>query len=158
MSKEDFRDEKCTWSPTWRTMDKISWSPIQKFRETMNLKKKFSMTNSKIDKHHQVILLNWKSSRHIILNQILPSFRPTKYAIHNMVHSHFTLCLRAHDYIKHLSQHPWYGLWMRVKGPHHYKVTVLGSCVKWPLEFLRYYLQEILEETFPIYDVGIHCI
>ena len=51
----------------------------------------------------------------------------------NMVHSHFTLCLRACDYIKQLSQHPWYGLWMRVKGPHHYKVTALGSCVKWPL-------------------------
>ena len=51
---------------------------------------------------------------------------------HNMVHSHFTLCLRALDYIKRLSQHPWYGLWMRVKGPHHYKVTALGSGVKWP--------------------------
>ena len=38
---------------------------------------------------------------------------------YNMVHSHFTLCLRARDYIKHrLSQHPWYGLWMSVKGPH----------------------------------------
>ena len=52
---------------------------------------------------------------------------------HNMVHSRFTLCLRAQDYIKWLSQHPWYGLWMRVKGLHHYKVTALGSCVKWPL-------------------------
>jgi hypothetical protein len=52
---------------------------------------------------------------------------------HKMVHSHFTVCLRARDYIKRLSQHPWYGLWMRVKGPHHYKVTALGSCVKWPL-------------------------
>ena len=52
---------------------------------------------------------------------------------HNMVHSHFTLCLRARDYIKRLSQHPWYGLWMRVKGRHHYKVTALGSCVMWPL-------------------------
>ena len=52
---------------------------------------------------------------------------------HNMVHSHFTLCLRDQDYIKWLSQHPWYNLWMRVKGPHHYKVTALGSCVKWPL-------------------------
>jgi hypothetical protein len=40
--------------------------------------------------------------------------------------------LRACDYIKWLSQHPWYGLWMRVKGPDHYKVTALGSCVKWP--------------------------
>ena len=36
----------------------------------------------------------------------------------NMVHSHLTLCLRFHDYLKRLSQHPWYGLWMRVKGPH----------------------------------------
>ena len=54
---------------------------------------------------------------------------------HNMVHSHFTLCLRVRDYLKQLSQHPWYyGLWMRVKGPHHYKVTALGSCVKWPLD------------------------
>jgi hypothetical protein len=34
----------------------------------------------------------------------------------NMVHSHFTLCLRARDYIKQLSQHPWSGLWRRVKG------------------------------------------
>ena len=50
----------------------------------------------------------------------------------NMVHSHFTLCLRARDYIQRLSQHPWYGLWMRVKDPHHYKVMALGSCVKWP--------------------------
>ena len=39
-------------------------------------------------------------------------------------HSHFTVCLRAHDYIKRLSQHPWYDLWMRVKGPH--KVTAIG--------------------------------
>ena len=26
--KEDFMDEKSTWGPTWRTMDKVSWSPI----------------------------------------------------------------------------------------------------------------------------------
>jgi hypothetical protein len=51
----------------------------------------------------------------------------------NMVHSHFTLCLRARDYIERLSQHPWYGLWMRVKALHHYKVAALGTCVKWPL-------------------------
>ena len=50
----------------------------------------------------------------------------------NMVHSHFTLCLRVRDYIKRLSQHPWYDHWMRVKGPHHYKVTALGLCMKWP--------------------------
>ena len=52
----------------------------------------------------------------------------------NMVHSHFTLCWRVCDYLKRLSQHPWYGLWMRIKGPHHYKVTALGSSVEWPLE------------------------
>ena len=52
---------------------------------------------------------------------------------YNMAHSHFKVCLRTQDYIKWLSQHPWYGLWMRVKGPHHYKVTALGSRVKWPL-------------------------
>ena len=49
-----------------------------------------------------------------------------------MVHSYFTLCLRGPNYIKQLSQHPWYGLWMRVKGPHHYKVTALGFCVDGP--------------------------
>ena len=48
----------------------------------------------------------------------------------NMVHSHFTLCLRFRDYLKRLSQHPCYSLWMRVNGPPHYKVTALGSCVK----------------------------
>jgi hypothetical protein len=62
-----------------------------------------------------------------------PLFPPTKHAmVLHMVHSHVTQCLRAHDYIKQLSQHPWYGLWMTVEGPHHYKVTALGSCVKWP--------------------------
>ena len=55
----------------------------------------------------------------------------------NMVHSHFTLGLRVRDYLKRLSQHPWYGLWMRVKGPHHYKVMALGFCVKWPLELSK---------------------
>ena len=33
-----------------------------------------------------------------------------------MVHSHFTLCSRVRDYLKRLSQHLWYGLWIRVKG------------------------------------------
>ena len=54
-----------------------------------------------------------------------------------MVHSQFTLCLRACDYTKCLSQRPWYGLEMRVKGPHHYMVTALGSCVKWRLPWGR---------------------
>ena len=61
----------------------------------------------------------------------------------NMVHSHFTLCLRFRDYLKRLSQHPWYGLWMRVKGPHHYKVTTLGLCVKWPWEPVTSTLQAL---------------
>ena len=26
----------------------------------------------------------------------------------------------------------WYGLWMRVKGPHNYMIMALGSCVKRP--------------------------
>ena len=51
----------------------------------------------------------------------------------NMVHSHFTLFLRVCNFIKQLYQIPWYGLGKRVMGPHHYKVTALGSCVKWPL-------------------------
>ena len=53
----------------------------------------------------------------------------------NMAHSHFTQCLRVRDSLKRLSQHPWDGLWMRVKGPHHYTVTALGSRVKWPLSY-----------------------
>ena len=100
--KEDFMDEKSTWSPTWQTMDKVSWSPgifvrptskrwaWSKFRETMIFWFFFSMTNfrtnfgidpriyykrdSIIDKHHQVVLSNWSGLRHIILNQNLPSF------------------------------------------------------------------------------------
>ena len=35
-------------------------------------------TNSKIDKHHQIILLNWWNLRHIILNQILSFFSASK--------------------------------------------------------------------------------
>src|ERR1700737_1213861 len=53
----------------------------------------------------------------------------------NMVHSHFTLCLRTRPHTKWAAQHPWYGLWMKVKGPHHFMVTALGSCVKWPLSY-----------------------
>ena len=87
---------------------------------------------------------NWYSLRHIVSNQIIPYiFRElNRQWSSNMVHSHFTLCLRTLDYKKRLSQHPWYyGLWMRAKGPRHYKVTALDSCVKWPLEPLFYHTQ-----------------
>ena len=84
-----------------------------------------SITNSRPYKYHQVVLSKIKSSP-LFLQQNMQWSR-------NMVYSHFTLCLRARDYLKRLSQHPWYILWMRVKGSHHYKVTALGSCVKWPL-------------------------
>ena len=50
-----------------------------------------------------------------------------------MVYSHFTQCLRARHYTKQLSHHPWYGLGIIVKGPHHFMVMALGSCVKCPL-------------------------
>ena len=127
-------DEKSSQSPTWRTMDKVSWSPKifvmptswrwdrRKFRETMIFFIFFRAwqisTYSRRNKHHQVILLNWYSLRHIIVNQILLSFsRPQNMQwSHNMVHSHVTLCSKARDYIKWLSQHPRYGLWMRVQG------------------------------------------
>ena len=69
----------------------------------------------------------------------------------NMVHSHFTLCLRAQDYITWLSQHPWYGLWMRVKGPHHYKVTALGSRVRVALRPTYLKTLEHLHYHFIIY-------
>ena len=36
---------------------------------------------------------------------------------HNMDHSHFTPCSRVREHRKRLSQHPWYGLWMKHKGP-----------------------------------------
>jgi hypothetical protein len=50
-------------------------------------------------------------------------------------------------------QHPWYGLWTRVKGPpHHYKVAALGSCVKWPWEPVTITLQTLLlvEKAEPV--------
>ena len=51
----------------------------------------------------------------------------------NMVHSYFTLCLRARDCINTAFPNTHgTAIWMRVKGPHHYKVTALASCVKWP--------------------------
>ena len=37
-------------------------------------------------------------------------------------------CQFLQKWLSHLS---WYGLCMRVKGPHNYMVTTLGSCVKW---------------------------
>ena len=65
-----------------------------KFRETMIYLYFFtSMTNSKVDsiiysrtwsrtnKHRQVVLSNWSSLRHTIVNQTLPFFLPTKYAM-----------------------------------------------------------------------------
>jgi hypothetical protein len=71
-----------------------------------------------------------------ILYQTKPSplFPPTKYA---MVPQYGPFSL--HTMLEGPWLHrmafptPWYSLWMRVKGPHHYKVTALGSCVKWPL-------------------------
>ena len=33
---------------------------------------------------------------------------------------------------------------MRVKGPHHYKVTALGSCVKWPRDNLNIHQKDKL--------------
>ena len=74
---------------------------------------------------------------YIILNQILPSFSANNIcngpATWSILTSHYVL--RTRDYIKRLS--PWYNLWMRVKGPHHYKVTALGLCVKqWSGRFL----------------------
>ena len=96
--------------------------------------KAYSIVDSMTYRHHQVVLSNWWSLKHFILNQILPSFYANNICNGppHMVHSHCTLCLRFRNYLKRLSQHPWYGLWMRVKGPHHCKVTALGSCVKWP--------------------------
>ena len=89
-------DERTTWSPTWRTMDKVSWSPGIFFRPPLlgdhdyyyyffsNMidckanSRTNSMIDSKTDKHHQVILSNWLSLRHIILNQIFPCWSANK--------------------------------------------------------------------------------
>jgi hypothetical protein len=38
---------------------------------------------------------------------------------------------------------------MGVKGPHHYKVTALGSCVKWPLISLHIKKAIFLTEDLP---------
>jgi hypothetical protein len=37
--------------------------------------------DSMIDKYHQVVISNWLSLRHIIINQILPFFPSTKYTM-----------------------------------------------------------------------------
>ena len=145
-------DEKSTWSPTWWTMDKVSW--FHGFLE-------FSLVPHNAKYGRPWLFLLFFLARHIAgrfhnrfqdkqttPNNSLKLIDFETYYINpnpplfsrqqnmqwscNMVDSHFTLCLRARDYIKWLSQHPWYGVWMRVKGPHHHKVTALGSCVKWP--------------------------
>ena len=86
-------DEKSTWSPTWRTMDKVSWSPIfryahlqelgwRKFQETMTYCRANSITNSnidfKIDKQHQVFLSSWDI---LYWTKSSPLSPPTKYAM-----------------------------------------------------------------------------
>ena len=142
-------DEKSTWSPSWRTMDKVSWSPgIYVFLKTMTFLnilssgtnfrincKVDSITNFKIERQtppsNSLKVIEFKTS-YIKLNPPLFFSQQNMQWSYNTVHFHFTLCLRTRDYIKRLSQHPWYNLWMRVKSPHHYKVTALGSCVKWP--------------------------
>ena len=52
----------------------------------------------------------------------------------NMVHPHFTLCLRFHDYLNGFPNTHGTAFGWESKGPHHYKVTALGSCVKWSKE------------------------
>ena len=95
----------------------------------------YSITSSRVYSKH--IQISSSSSLELVefeTSYIKPNpplvFSPLKYGlVPHMVHSHFTLCLRVHDYLERLSQHTWYNLWMRVKGPHHYKVAALGSCV-----------------------------
>ena len=139
--KKKFMDEKSTWNHTWQTMDKVfmvSHNFCQAHLQEVDLTKNGrdqdfliflpsridfmknykvdSITYSGLDKHHQVFLSNWKTLRHNISNQVLPSFPPPPQQnmqwSHNMVHLHFTLSLWARDYIKWLCQHPWYGIWM----------------------------------------------
>ena len=97
--KEKFVIEKSTWSPTWQVVDKGAWSTgICIMPNTNSGRPCFfdfffssnrtnfktdgrvdSKIDSKTDKHHQVvILLTWYNLRHIILNQILPSFSANK--------------------------------------------------------------------------------
>ena len=42
---------------------------------------------------------------------------------------------------------------MRVKGPHHYKVTVVGLCVKWPLLVLA--TNERFLPTWVTFRIGL---
>ena len=147
-------DEKSTRSPTWRTIDRISWSlgicvkpspPLwggsdAKSRRPWLFYFYFSAKDNfqDIDRGQTNTTNEFsqtdKSLRHIIPNQIFPSSirQQNMQCSCNMVHSYLTLCLRARDFIRRLFHHPWYGLWMKIKGPYHYKVTALGSCVKWP--------------------------
>ena len=137
-------DERFTWSLTWRITDKVLRNPgisgtstskrwaWRKLWETM-IFCCFSKHDKVQDKFHnmfqnkQTLPSNSLKLREFETYCIRPNpplfFRQQNMQWScNMVHSHFTLCLRARDYIKQHFQHPSYGLWMRVKDPHHYKV------------------------------------
>ena len=132
--------KKSTWSPTWRTMDKVSWSPRIFIRPTS---KRWAWCKF----GDNMIFLTFQDRQTPLSNSLkLVDFEiyymkpnpPLHFRqqimqwSHNMVHSHFILSLRVHDYLKRFPN--THGtLWMRVKGPHHYKVTALGFCVRWSL-------------------------
>jgi hypothetical protein len=61
--------------------------------------------DSRTDKHHQIILLNWSSLRHIILNQSSPLFPPTKYAMIPQ-HGPFSLHTMLEDMWLHITAFP----------------------------------------------------
>ena len=137
-------DENSTWSPTWRTMDKVSWPPRiyirptfkrwawHKFRETMIFFNYFFQQQIFQDKKHNIFHNRFQDRQTPTSDSLeLIKFgtyynKPTPLLFFrqqnmqwscNMIHSHFTLCLKAGEYIKRLSRHSLYSLWTRVKGP-----------------------------------------
>ena len=82
--------KRCQWSPGIYVMPTSKRWAWRKFRETIIFSYLLNMIDSRAhsiidsridfrtDKHHQVVLSNWQSLRHIVLNQILSSFSAHK--------------------------------------------------------------------------------
>ena len=83
---------------TWRIPRQISRQISWQNSEMTNTTKYFSQIGRVWDK-----ILYWTKSSPLFRQQNIQRSR-------NMVHSHFTLCLKIRDYLKRLLQHPWYGL------------------------------------------------
>ena len=100
-------DETSRWCPTWQQVNDILWAigycirPIKKSwvsRKTRGCGNQFNW--------HGILLVLYfhGKPKHVLQSQ-------------NMIHFHFTLSLRAHQYVNLDFYIPWYNLWKIFKGP-----------------------------------------